>query len=171
MSGSRVPATSRPRRSRRDDFGEGRWPREGPRSVPMPTPMKCCGRERPRPYRAPGSGIKIELKSPIPKADSPPRHLRRGLRPAQWCVAAKNARRTILVPPRPCGRLAAPTQWRPASERGGNVLTAARNDLLTRVGPGTPMGDLLRRYWQPIGGARELEKKPVKTIRLMGEHP
>ena len=50
------------------------------------------------------------------------------------------------------------------------MLTAARNDLLTRVGPGTPMGDLLRRYWQPIGGASELEKNPVKPIRLMGEN-
>ena len=49
------------------------------------------------------------------------------------------------------------------------MLTAARNELLTRVGPGTPMGDLLRRYWQPIGGASELEKNPVKPIRLMGE--
>ena len=53
---------------------------------------------------------------------------------------------------------------------GGNVLTAARNDLLTRVGPGTPMGDLLRRYWQPIGGASELENNPIKPIRLMGEN-
>ena len=50
------------------------------------------------------------------------------------------------------------------------MLTAARNELLTRVGPGTPMGDLLRRYWHPIGGASELEKNPVKPIRLMGEN-
>ena len=50
------------------------------------------------------------------------------------------------------------------------MLTATRNDLLTRVGPGTPMGDLLRRYWQPIGGASELEKNPIKPIRLMGEN-
>ena len=49
------------------------------------------------------------------------------------------------------------------------MLTAARNELLTRVGPGTPMGDLLRRYWRPVGGASELEKNPVKPIRLMGE--
>ena len=48
------------------------------------------------------------------------------------------------------------------------MLTAARNDLLTRVGPGTPMGDLLRRYWQPIGGASELETNPIKAIRLLG---
>ena len=50
------------------------------------------------------------------------------------------------------------------------MLTAARNDLLTRVGPGTPMGDLLRRYWQPVGGASELETNPVKPIRLFGEN-
>ncbi len=35
------------------------------------------------------------------------------------------------------------------------MLTAARNDILTRVGPGTPMGTLLRRYWMPIAGASE----------------
>jgi 5,5'-dehydrodivanillate O-demethylase len=50
------------------------------------------------------------------------------------------------------------------------LLTAARNDLLTRVEPGTPMGDLLRRYWQPIGGASELETNPIKPIRLFGEN-
>jgi 5,5'-dehydrodivanillate O-demethylase oxygenase subunit len=49
------------------------------------------------------------------------------------------------------------------------VLTAARNELLTRVGPGTPMGDLLRRYWQPIAGASELANNPIKTVRLLGE--
>jgi hypothetical protein len=27
------------------------------------------------------------------------------------------------------------------------VLSAEDNEILTRVGPGTPMGDLLRRYW------------------------
>ena len=50
------------------------------------------------------------------------------------------------------------------------MLTAARNDMLTRVGPGTPMGALLRRYWQPIGGAGELDdSNPIKPVRLMGE--
>jgi 5,5'-dehydrodivanillate O-demethylase len=49
------------------------------------------------------------------------------------------------------------------------MLTSTRNELLTRVGPGTPMGELLRRYWQPIGGASELEKNPIKPLRLMGE--
>jgi 5,5'-dehydrodivanillate O-demethylase len=50
------------------------------------------------------------------------------------------------------------------------VLTAARNDKLTRVGPGTSMGDLLRRYWMPIAGASEFSAdKPIKPLRLLGE--
>ena len=49
------------------------------------------------------------------------------------------------------------------------LLTAAKNELLTRIGPGAPMGDLLRRYWQPIGGASELDANPIKAIRLFGE--
>src|SRR5262249_39894942 len=49
------------------------------------------------------------------------------------------------------------------------VLSPEKNRLLTQVGPGTPMGELLRRYWMPIGGASELDKNPIKPIRLMGE--
>jgi hypothetical protein len=29
-------------------------------------------------------------------------------------------------------------------------VTPEDNELLTRVGPGTPMGPLLRRYWLPL---------------------
>ncbi|MCZ6625410.1 MAG: hypothetical protein O7B35_14470 [Deltaproteobacteria bacterium] len=29
------------------------------------------------------------------------------------------------------------------------MLSAQENEELTRVGPGTPMGELLRRYWFP----------------------
>jgi 5,5'-dehydrodivanillate O-demethylase len=49
------------------------------------------------------------------------------------------------------------------------MLTTEDNERLTRVGPGTPMGDLLRRYWQPIAGASELANNPIKTVRLLGE--
>jgi 5,5'-dehydrodivanillate O-demethylase len=49
------------------------------------------------------------------------------------------------------------------------VLTPARNEMLTRVGPGTPMGNLLRRYWMPIAGSSELAVNRVKPMRLMGE--
>ena len=49
------------------------------------------------------------------------------------------------------------------------MLTAEENRTLTQIGPGTPMGDLLRRYWQPIAAVTELEEAPVKPIRLLGE--
>lgn len=48
-------------------------------------------------------------------------------------------------------------------------MDAAENDLLTRIGPGTRMGALLRRYWMPIAGASEFEKTRIKPVRLMGE--
>jgi len=42
-------------------------------------------------------------------------------------------------------------------------------ELLTRVGPGTPMGELLRRYWQPVAAASELDDRPTKRVRILGE--
>ncbi|MBI2736997.1 MAG: aromatic ring-hydroxylating dioxygenase subunit alpha [Rhodospirillales bacterium] len=50
------------------------------------------------------------------------------------------------------------------------MLPPEKNRLLTEVGPGTPMGDLLRRYWHPIAGVTEFEAKAVKPIRLFGEN-
>ncbi len=50
-----------------------------------------------------------------------------------------------------------------------HVLTAEQNETLTRVGPGTPMGNLLRRYWMPIAAVSEFDRNPVKAVRLMGE--
>ena len=49
------------------------------------------------------------------------------------------------------------------------MLTAKENERLTRVGPGTPMGELMRRYWQPIAAAAELDDNPVKHVKLLGE--
>jgi 5,5'-dehydrodivanillate O-demethylase len=49
------------------------------------------------------------------------------------------------------------------------MLSAQDNERLTRVGPGTLMGELLRRYWMPIGALTEFEKISVKPIRLLGE--
>jgi 5,5'-dehydrodivanillate O-demethylase oxygenase subunit len=51
-----------------------------------------------------------------------------------------------------------------------NVLTKEQNEMLTRVGPGTPSGELLRRYWHPIAIAQELdEEHPTKFVRALGE--
>jgi 5,5'-dehydrodivanillate O-demethylase oxygenase subunit len=49
------------------------------------------------------------------------------------------------------------------------ATTNEQNERLTRVGPGTPMGLLLRWYWQPVGVAIELEKEPVQQVRIFGE--
>lgn len=49
------------------------------------------------------------------------------------------------------------------------MLTEEQNRRLTHVGAGTPMGELLRRYWMPIAAEDEFERNPVKPVRLMGE--
>ena len=49
------------------------------------------------------------------------------------------------------------------------MLTAEENELLTHVGPGTPMGSLMRRYWQPIAASVQLKEEPVRRVRLLGE--
>ncbi len=44
------------------------------------------------------------------------------------------------------------------------------NELLTKVGPGTPMGELFRQYQIPVLLSKELEPGgPPKRIRLLGE--
>jgi 5,5'-dehydrodivanillate O-demethylase len=49
------------------------------------------------------------------------------------------------------------------------MMTQEQNDELTRVGPGTPMGAVLRHYWYPVAFVRELDEFPVKRARLLGE--
>ncbi len=49
------------------------------------------------------------------------------------------------------------------------VLTAEQNRRLTEVGPGTPMGELLRRYWHPIAAESEFGEESTKSVRLLGE--
>jgi 5,5'-dehydrodivanillate O-demethylase oxygenase subunit len=48
------------------------------------------------------------------------------------------------------------------------MLTQEQNERLTQVGAGTPMGELMRRYWHPIAAAVEMGKFPVRR-RLLGE--
>ena len=50
------------------------------------------------------------------------------------------------------------------------MLTQEMNDRITRVGPGTPMGELMRRYWHPIAGSVLLtDDNPTREVRLLGE--
>jgi phenylpropionate dioxygenase-like ring-hydroxylating dioxygenase large terminal subunit len=39
---------------------------------------------------------------------------------------------------------------------------------LTQVGPGTPGGEYLRRYWQPVAFARDIADTPLR-VRILGE--
>jgi 5,5'-dehydrodivanillate O-demethylase oxygenase subunit len=49
------------------------------------------------------------------------------------------------------------------------MATLEENQRLTQIGPGTPMGNLLRRYWQVVGTVAELDKEPVQRVRILGE--
>ena len=49
------------------------------------------------------------------------------------------------------------------------MLTEEENERLTRVGPGSPMGELLRRYWYPIGGSEELKGHGTKLVKILDE--
>ena len=49
------------------------------------------------------------------------------------------------------------------------MLSKEENDLLTLTGPGTPCGDLMRRYWQPAALSEELSSGAPLPVRLFGE--
>ena len=51
------------------------------------------------------------------------------------------------------------------------MLSREDNELMCRVGRGTPMGDLLRQYWLPCLPSTELSAPdgPPKKVRLLGE--
>jgi len=51
------------------------------------------------------------------------------------------------------------------------MLTKEENERMTQVGPGTPGGEFLRRYWFPVSVAAELtDENPTKFIRILGEN-
>jgi 5,5'-dehydrodivanillate O-demethylase len=49
------------------------------------------------------------------------------------------------------------------------MLKKDQNRTLMEVGRGTLMGQLLRRYWMPIGAVGEFDRLDTKAIRLLGE--
>jgi phthalate 4,5-dioxygenase len=58
------------------------------------------------------------------------------------------------------------------TERGGGLLSAAENELLSRIDAGTPMGELVRQYWQPFLRSTDLPEadgRPLR-IRLLSEN-
>ena len=50
------------------------------------------------------------------------------------------------------------------------MLSMEHNDILTRVGPGTPTGELMREYWIPACLPEELKPDaPPTRLKLLGE--
>ena len=62
----------------------------------------------------------------------------------------------------------------PDSPRGVDPGTAyglqpgAHDAMLTEVGAGTPMGELMRRYWHPVGLSSYASDLP-RAVRILGE--
>jgi 5,5'-dehydrodivanillate O-demethylase oxygenase subunit len=49
------------------------------------------------------------------------------------------------------------------------MITKEENETWTRVGKGTPGGEMLRRYWWPVTFGSLVQGKRPKKIRLLGE--
>lgn len=56
-------------------------------------------------------------------------------------------------------------------------MKASQNERITRIGPGTPCGNLMRHYWQPVALVDEFNPKldpnmairQVKAVRVLGQ--
>lgn len=56
-------------------------------------------------------------------------------------------------------------------------MKSEQNELVTRTGPGTPCGAVLRSYWQPVALVDEFDarldgrmaQRPVKAVRVLGQ--
>ena len=48
-------------------------------------------------------------------------------------------------------------------------MESSENELIARVGPGTPAGDTLRKYWLPVGLSNEISSDAPKLVRWLGE--
>ena len=46
------------------------------------------------------------------------------------------------------------------------MLAVAQNEMITQTGPGTPMGEVFRRYWQPVGLSEEIPTPGSKPVRV-----
>src|SRR5579884_3264265 len=78
----------------------------------------------------------------------------------------------IVIILRSAKRTRFPSRKKPLfAEESPHMLSRADNERLTRVGPGTPMGELMRRYWIPVEFSHQLPKPdgPPLRVRLLCE--
>ena len=48
-------------------------------------------------------------------------------------------------------------------------MNQTENNTFTQTAAGTPMGDLMRRYWHPFAAVTQMDKTETRAVRLMGE--
>src|SRR5208282_468116 len=91
------------------------------------------------------------LSSPL---DNPPR-------PGVYCVCSPaTSRRT---------NMAEATQRKRSADGGAYGRIPQHPDYeLTQVGAGTPCGELMRRYWQPVAVSADVVDRP-QYVRILGE--
>ena len=76
---------------------------------------------------------------------------------------------TVLVQT-PHGLGVVPDDVDAAADRGHPLQIVRKCDALTRVGPGTPIGDMMRQYWIPAAMSSELDADgPPVRLLLLGE--
>ncbi|MBT7730735.1 MAG: aromatic ring-hydroxylating dioxygenase subunit alpha, partial [Rhodospirillaceae bacterium] len=47
------------------------------------------------------------------------------------------------------------------------MASSAQNELMTRIGPGAPAGNVLRSYWQPVALSDEMSgSRPVRPVTV-----
>ena len=60
------------------------------------------------------------------------------------------------------------TQRKRSADGGAYGRLPQHPDLeLTQVGPGTPCGELMRRYWQPVAVSADVTDRP-QNVRILG---
>lgn len=50
------------------------------------------------------------------------------------------------------------------------MLTVEENEQLTQIGPGTPMGEVMRCYWWPVAFSKEVPVGHTKAVKLLGQN-
>src|ERR1700729_3473901 len=82
----------------------------------------------------------------------------------------------VLLPGQFDAAVDRPARWllaflsKPECRREANMTNAIESQELTRVGPGTAMGELMRQYWIPAAKSSEIPTKgdPLRLM-LLGE--
>jgi tripartite-type tricarboxylate transporter receptor subunit TctC/nitrite reductase/ring-hydroxylating ferredoxin subunit len=130
--------------------------------------------------RCPGAPGRLRLRAAGQHARRVPGQLQGRLSPRRGPHQGRRShtRMSTVAPPSPSPSAspspatATPSgEWQPIAFDTGTAYGArppSHKPELTEVGAGTPMGELLRRYWHPIGLAADATDTP-RQVRVLGE--